>query len=80
MERFFSILFNRPFFAIDGMSDARIGTLLQLTGFENREITISNIEQQSENAFNIVFEDSNRIIEAARKPSIDFLKRSIEND
>lgn len=76
----FSILFNKPFFAIDGLSDARIGTLLQLTGLENREITLSNVEQQSENAFNIDFKDSNRIIEAARKPSIEFLKNSIDND
>ena len=74
----FSILLNIPFFAIDGMTDARINTLLKIAGLEHREITISNVEEKCKEAFNIDFNCVNRCIEEARKQSIEFLKKSLE--
>ncbi len=74
----FSALLNKPFFAIDGMSDARIQTLLSTAGMEDREITIDNVESQCRRAFDIDFDEANRRIALARKPSIEFLQNSIE--
>lgn len=74
----FSILLNVPFFAIDGMTDARISTLLKIAGLEGREITSDNVEEQCKNAYRIDFTEVNRNIDKARKPSIDFLKKSLE--
>lgn len=74
----FSTLLNVPFFAIDGMSDARICTLLKTAGLENREITTVNVEEKCKEAYNVDFESVNKRIEAARKPSIEFLQKSLE--
>ncbi len=74
----FSTLLNVPFFAIDGMSDARIRTLLETTGLEHREIKTTNIEEKCSNAFDIDFQSVNERIEAARISSIEFLKKSLE--
>lgn len=74
----FSILLNVPFFAIDGMTDARISTLLKIAGLEGREITSDNVEEQCKNAYRIDFTEVNSKIDKARKPSIDFLKKSLE--
>ena len=74
----FSTLLNVPFFAIDGMSDARISTLLKITGLEEREITYSTVEEKCKDAYYVDFEGVNKRIEAARKPSIEFLKKSLE--
>lgn len=74
----FSTLLNVPFFAIDGMSDARISSLLKITGLEEREITYSIVEEKCKDAYYVDFESVNKRIEAARKPSIEFLKKSLE--
>lgn len=74
----FSILLNIPFFAIDGMTDARISTLLRIVGLEHREMTICNVEEKCKETFNIDFNSVNQRIEEARKQSIEFLKKSLE--
>lgn len=74
----FSILLNVPFFAIDGMTDARISTLLKLVGLEGREITSDNVEEQCKNASPIDFTNVNNKLDEARRHSIDFLKKSLE--
>lgn len=75
----FSTLLNIPFFSIDGMTDARISSLLRLTGLECREITTNNVEDKCKEAFNIDFNNVNQLIEEARKPSVEFLKKSLES-
>lgn len=74
----FSILLNVPFFAIDGMTDARISTLLRTTGLEGRGITSANVEEQCKNAFPVDFTTANGKIDEARKTSVEFLKKSLE--
>lgn len=74
----FSILLNVPFLAINGMSDARISSLLETADLEYREVTGSNLEERSKNAFNMNFERANQRIEEARKDSIEFLKNCLE--
>ena len=74
----FSILLNVPFFAIDGMTDARISTLLKTSGLEDREITSNNVEERCNRAYSIDYDSVNSRIDEARKSSIDFLKKSLE--
>lgn len=74
----FSTLLNVPFYAIDGMSDARISTLLITVGLEDREITSLDVEEKCKNPYSIDFESVNKKIEVARVPSIEFLKKSLE--
>ena len=74
----FSTLLNVPFFAIDGMGDARISTLLKTVGLESREITAVNVEEKCREAYDVDFDSVNERIESARKPSIEFLKKSLE--
>ena len=74
----FSTLLNVHFFAIDGMNDARISTLLTTVGLEDREITISNVEEKCKNPYSIDFENVNKRIEAARRPSMEYLRKSLE--
>lgn len=73
----FSTLLNVPFYAIDGMKDARISTLLKTAGLEDREITVDNVEDKCELAYDIDFDKVNNRIEKARKPSIDYLRDSL---
>lgn len=74
----FSTLLNVPFFAMDGMADARISTFLKTVGLENREIISSNVEVKCIDPYNIDFNSVNQRIEAARKPSLEFLRKSLE--
>ena len=74
----FSILLNVPFVAIDGMSDARISTLLKRTGLEEREITYTTVNEKCKQAYFIDFEDVNKRIDIARKASIEFLRENLE--
>lgn len=73
----FSTLLNVPFFAIDGMSDARISTLLKIVDLEDREINTNNVEQKCRDPFNIDFEMVNERLDEARISSINFLKHSL---
>ena len=73
----FSTLLNVPFFAIDGMSDARISSLLKIVGLEDREINTTNVEEKCRDPFNIDFKMVNERLNEARTPSINFLKQSL---
>lgn len=74
----FSIILNVPFFAIDGMSDARINTLLTFVGLENREITMSNIEERCGCPYSIDFREVSHRIGEARKSSLEYLEKNLE--
>lgn len=59
----FSIIFNKPFFAINGLSDNRISTLLKKLHLENREVRIDNIQEKCLMAYDINFDNANKVIE-----------------
>lgn len=74
----FSILLNKPFFAINGSKDYRINTLLEKTDLKNRTIEKNNILTRCNDAFNIEFTKSeNKIIEERNK-SENFLKKALD--
>lgn len=73
----FSILLNTPFFAINGMQDARIRTLLEIVGLEERSVSSENVSEKCEYAYDIDFMAVNQKINEVKSPSIDYLKNSI---
>ncbi|MDD2476371.1 MAG: polysaccharide pyruvyl transferase family protein [Dysgonamonadaceae bacterium] len=74
----FSILFNKPFYSFKGNQDARISYLLEITGLKSRSIDLSNIHEESNNAFNIDYNSANIRIEKEREKSLLFLKKALE--
>ena len=71
----FSILFNRPFIAVDGMSDSRIRNLLTLCNLELLSTTKANkIEDILKQTRKIDFEAAVTILEKERKNSISYLR------
>ncbi len=74
----FSVIFNTPFLAIDGLDDARITTLLTNCKLEHRAVTDKNIKEKCAIAMDTSdFEVANSQLEILRNRSIDFLKNNI---
>lgn len=76
----FSILFRIPFLAVQGMQDNRMRELLGKYGFEERCITLENVEQQAKNAFNMNFRKFDEYLPDDRSRSIGFLRRALSED
>ena len=69
----FSIIFNKPFFSINGINDFRISTLLKNTGLEGRSIDLNNYNERIEEYNNIDFKKANSVIDKERNNSINYL-------
>ena len=74
----FSIVFNKPFFAINGAKDFRISTLLTKMGLENRTIEIDNIEEKASQSFDIDFSGAEKNIQEERNKSEKYLKNALD--
>ena len=74
----FSILLNKPFFALNGKEDLRINTLLKKMGLEERSVNFSDYESKCKNAFNINFELAEQKLNEERKKSEKYLKRVLD--
>ncbi len=74
----FAILLNRPFFAINGMKDFRIHTLLEKMGLENRSIEINDYKEKCKDTFNINFEKSEMLLDKERTKSKNYLIRALD--
>ena len=74
----FSILLNKPFFALNGIKDFRISTLLEKMGLEDRSIEIENYEEKCKKAFDINFEKSEILLEKERKKSREYLIKALD--
>lgn len=73
----FSILLNTPFFAINGMQDARISTLLKTVGLENRSISLEDVSEKCKSVYSVNYDIVNETINKVKTTSIDYLKNSI---
>lgn len=71
----FSILFRKPFFAVNGMEDSRVIDLLKLTGLEQR--SVSPINGFSTIPTQIDFDEVHHRLADAKKQSLDWLRRSL---
>lgn len=74
----FSILFHKPFIAIDGMHDNRIKTLLENTGLINRSVSSDNLYSLDMDFIsNCNFDVAERYLKLERKRSIEYLRNAI---
>lgn len=69
----FSILFHTPFFALDGMEDARISNLLNITGMASRSVREGQVLEDSVIDFNSALSK----ISSYRVDSIEWLKNAL---
>ncbi len=69
----FSVLFNTPFYAINGDSDARISTLLNQIGLSARTVSDNTVEDKLKNGFDVDFACANAKIEEERQKSLNWL-------
>ena len=74
----FSIIFNKPFFSINGQKDYRRSTLLQTMNLMNRSINEKDLEMKIQKAYQIDFEKSNAAIEIEREKSTKYLKEALD--
>lgn len=73
----FSIIFNKPFFAINGMEDMRIKTLLSTTNLQNRSVSAANVDLKLNTMMDVDFSDANKSIKDQQEISKKFLINSI---
>lgn len=75
----FSILFNKPFFALNGKNDFRISTLLKKCNLEDRTISeTDDLSKLNNKAYNIDFKNANENIERERAESKKYLLNALE--
>lgn len=74
----FSILLNKPFFAINGSYDYRINTLLKKMNLENRTIENKDIEDKCKVYDNICFDEANKLLDNEREKSKEYLKKALD--
>lgn len=73
----FSILLEKPFFAVNGMKDNRISNILELINLQDRSIDFSNVEEKSKIAYKISYNDKDAFLDREKERSINFLKNSM---
>lgn len=74
----FSILHHRPFVAIRGLDDARISSLLQLTGLSSRALSPGREAFDSRTLLTCDFSNAELRLETARQESISYLKSALD--
>lgn len=76
----FSILFHKPFLAIDGAKDFRIATLLKKMELLDRSVIneVEDIENKCKNAYEIDFAKAEDILKKEREKSRVFLKKALK--
>ncbi len=73
----FSIIFNKPFYAVNGLDDNRINTLLKSLKLEDRCVSINNMDSKITEAFNINFDIATKIIDNEKEKSKNYLKKAL---
>ncbi len=74
----FSIILHKPFFAINGLKDNRINTLLKTTELTHRAITKQDLYDKLDNAMDINFEKSDDKLSSFRKKGEEFLRNALD--
>lgn len=76
----FSIIFNKPFFAINGLRDKRISTLLSTMGLENRSVKAEDLDEKLKNIFEIDFTKANQEIRRQQERAKEFLLNALSTE
>lgn len=71
----FSILFNTPFYAVDGMEDSRVAELLEMTGLESR--VWNSCQPPAEISLNLDFSPAMNVIKYRRHDCIEWLRKEL---
>lgn len=74
----FSIIFNKPFFALKGNEDFRIKTLLEKMNLSERSINFEDLEEKCKKAYNIKFDEAEKLLDKERKKSEEYLIKALE--
>ncbi len=74
----FSSIFEVPFFAINGLQDYRISTLLKKLNLENRSINTETIEEKCKNYKDINFKVATEEIKKEREKSTKYLREALD--
>lgn len=75
----FSILFNKPFYAINPYSDSRLESILTFCALEDRSIkNVEDINNIKNEWLKIEFSSANHAIEIERKKSKDYLVKYVK--
>lgn len=74
----FSILFHKNFFAINGMSDKRISTLLKQTNLTEQAVTKDTLEEKLCKQAPIDYGEVDKQLRSLRNTGVDFLKKALE--
>ena len=74
----FSVIFGVPFFAINGLKDYRISTLLKKVKLENRSIDLINYKEKCSNYGDISFKEAHKELENEKDKSTKYLKEALD--
>ena len=74
----FSVIFNRPFWAINGDKDNRMRTFLKNTHLLHRSIDKANLEEKVRGNIPCEFCDAEEFIQEGRIKSMSYLSKAIE--
>lgn len=74
----FSIIFNKPFFSLNGDKDFRISNILKTLKLEDRTININDYKEKSSNSFDIDFSCANEELEKQRNKSKEYLLKALK--
>ena len=74
----FSIIFNKPFFALNGKNDFRISSMLDKFGLSNRSIELGELEEKLKKLYDIDFSKADKVFIDEKNKSKEYLKEALE--
>ncbi len=74
----FSVIFNKPFFALNGKNDFRISTMLDKFSLSDRSIVIEEINEKLKKVYDIDFENAKKVFADERKKSEEYLINALD--
>ncbi len=73
----FSVIYNTPFYAVNGEKDNRMRNLLQTMGLEDRTINTENVARKATLALTCNFDAANSFVAKQRTEALNYLSSSI---
>ena len=74
----FSIILQKPFFALDGATDRRISNILDLTDLSDRAVDANNLEDKLLKAYDLSFDNSVKAIEKEITKAKEYLWSNLQ--
>lgn len=74
----FSVILNKPFFALNGINDFRIKTMLEKFELTTRSISSNDLEEKCKKAFEIDYKKTETMLNKERSKSEEYLKEALD--